>query len=109
MTHSPRPSAGLSESQSNPWASSTHDEAEASHQGTFVAHEAHARGELHQPQVSTRSHLRSELMNGSPDRRCPKNRAKIVRTLSAMHTRMETCRDIPYLCRAPGRDVLSLP
>ena len=25
----------------NPWASSTHDEAEAPHQRTFVAHEAH--------------------------------------------------------------------
>jgi hypothetical protein len=48
-------------------------------------------------------------MNGSADRRCHKDRAKIVTTLSATHTRMETYRDIPYLCRAPGRDVLSLP
>jgi hypothetical protein len=48
-------------------------------------------------------------MNGSPDRRRPKNCAKIVGTLSATHTRMETCRDIPYLGRASGRDVLSLP
>ena len=48
-------------------------------------------------------------MNGSANRRCPKNCAKIVGTLSPTHTRMETCRDIPYLCRAPGREVLSLP
>ena len=67
------------------------------------------RGELPQPQVSARSYLRSELVNGSPDRRRPKNCAKIVGTLSATHIRMETCRDIPYLCRASSRDVLSLP
>ena len=48
-------------------------------------------------------------MNGSPDRRRPKNCVKIVGTLSATHIRMETCRDIPYLCRASSRDVLSLP
>ena len=48
-------------------------------------------------------------MNGSPNRRCPKNCAKIVRKLSATHTRMETYRDIPYLCRATGWEVLSLP
>jgi hypothetical protein len=48
-------------------------------------------------------------MNGSPNRRRPKNCAKIVETLSATHTRMETCRDIPYLGRASSRDVLSLP
>jgi hypothetical protein len=48
-------------------------------------------------------------MNGSPDRRRPKNCEKIVGTLSATHTRMETCRDIPYLGRASSRDVLSLP
>ena len=109
MTDPPRPSAGLSEYQSNPWAFSTHDEAEASHQRTFVAHEAHPRGELPQPQVSARSYLRSELVNGSPDRRRPKNCAKIAGRLSATHIRMETCRDIPYLCRASSRDVLSLP
>jgi hypothetical protein len=48
-------------------------------------------------------------MNGSPDRRRAKNCEKIVGTLSATHTRMETCRDIPYLGRASSRDVLSLP
>jgi hypothetical protein len=109
MTHPPRPSAGLSESRIEFLGSLDDDEAEASRPHTFAAHEAHPRGELPQPQVSARSHLRSELMNGSPDRRRPKNRAKIVMALSATHTRMETCRDIPYLCRAPGRDVLSLP
>jgi hypothetical protein len=66
MTHSPRPSAGLSESQSNPWASSTHDEAEASHQRTFVAHEAHPRGELLQPQVSARSHPKERTNERKP-------------------------------------------
>ena len=94
MTHPPRPSAGLSESPiesfGSPFSPMTRPKPRPY---TFVAHEAHPRGEASSSlRVSAKPYLKERTQSTEAQIDAALRTAReIVGTLSATHTRMETC------------------